>query len=90
MEISFDDDKRTRTLLERGLDFADAPGVFNGHHFTLEDDRRDYGELRFITVGLLKHRMVVLVWTERENCRHIISLRKANVREQEKYRHHLD
>jgi len=89
MQITFDSAKRDRALVERGVDFADAGRVFSGHHFTAEDDRTDYGEVRLITVGLLHGRMVVIVWTPRGAARRIISMRKANEREQNLYRHHL-
>jgi len=85
MKIDFDPAKREKTLAERGLDFAHAGEVFSGHHFTLQDQRRDYDEPRYITVGELDGSMVVVVWTPRgERCR-IISMRRANEREQEKY-----
>ncbi|MBF0296818.1 MAG: BrnT family toxin [Magnetococcales bacterium] len=49
-----------------------------------------YGEQRFITVGKLDDRMVVMVWTRREDTLRIISLRKANEREQGKYGSRVD
>ena len=52
---------------------------------SVEDDRQDYGETRFITIGFLDRRMVVVVWTQRGRARRIISLRKANDREQALY-----
>jgi uncharacterized DUF497 family protein len=55
----------------------------------LIDVRQEYGESRLITVGWLKERMVVLVWTPRGAARRIISMRKANEREQNLYRHRL-
>lgn len=85
MEISYDPDKRIRTLAERGLDFEDSAAVFAGKTVDYIDDRRDYGEVRWTSVGLLRGRMVVLVWTERGDVRHVISMRKANGREQEKH-----
>ena len=85
MEISFDPAKREKTLRGRGLDFADAPQVFGGLRIEQEDDRFDYGEVRMMTIGFLKERMVVVIWTQRDNIRHIISMRKANDREQAKY-----
>ena len=42
MEISFDPEKRARTLHERGLDFAQAEQVFAGPAFTQADERFDY------------------------------------------------
>lgn len=89
-EITFDPAKRERTLAERGLDFADAEIVLAGVKFQFVDDRLDYGEERITTVGLLKGRMIVVVWTRRGEKRHIISMRKANDREQRRYQSRLD
>ncbi len=85
MEITFDPAKRERTLRERGLDFMDAPLVLSGLRVEQEDDRFDYGEKRMMTVGYLRSRMVVVIWTQRGNTRQIISMRKANAREQATY-----
>ncbi len=88
MKITFDPAKRERTLLERGLDFARAPEIFASRHFS--DAVEVNGEKRFFTVGLLDGRIVVVVWTWREEIRRIISMRKANDREQQKYRQRMD
>ncbi|MEX3956124.1 BrnT family toxin [Trinickia sp. EG282A] len=85
MEIEFDANKRDKTLTERGLDFARAAEVFAGHHFTVEDARENYGELRYVTVGKVDGRMIVMVWTPRGEARRIVSMRKANDREQTRY-----
>ena len=85
MRISFDLAKRERTLAERGLDFNDAARVFAGSTVNYVDDRRDYGEVRWISVGYLDGRLLIIVWTQRGDSRHIISMRKANGREQEKF-----
>lgn len=90
MKISFDLQKREKTLTERGIDFADAGLVFEGLTLDFIDDRNDYGETRIITVGHLHGRMMVLVWTPRGETRHIISMRKANDREIKKYRQRLE
>ena len=82
MEISFDPDKRAKTLAERGLDFADAAIVFEGVTLEVEDTRRDYGEPRIICFGLLAGRMVVVGYTPRGAVRHVFSMRKANAREE--------
>jgi uncharacterized protein len=89
MTISFDPAKRARTLSERGLDFADAAGIFGGTVFTMLDDRFSYPEPRYITFGTLADRMVVVVWTPTDEGRRIISMRKANDREQQRYRNAL-
>jgi uncharacterized DUF497 family protein len=85
MEIEFDPAKRLLTLEQRGLDMNDASLVFSGLKMTLPDDRRDYGEPRWITVGFLNNRMVIVIWTPRNGKTRIISMRKANDREQENY-----
>lgn len=85
MEISYDPEKRAKTLAERELDFEDAVQVFAGSTIDLIDDRKEYGELRWISFGLLRNRMVALVWTPRKGRRHVISMRKANEREKEAY-----
>lgn len=90
MKISFDARKRADTLAHRGLDFADAPQVFAGRHLTLQDDRKDYGEPRFQSVGRLNGRMVMVVWTPRLEARHVISMRRCNDREQQRYAPWLD
>ena len=90
MKIEFDPAKRAATLRNRRLDFSDANAVFEGSTFTMVDDRADYGETRWITAGLLRGRMVVLVWSERGEARRIISMRKANEREAAKYGSRLD
>jgi len=73
-----------------GLAFEDAAELFAGPTFDHADDRRDYRETRIITVGWLRRRMVIVVWTARGDTRHIISMRKANDREQERYRQRLE
>lgn len=85
MEIEFNPSKRQSTLEERQLDMALAGEVFAGEHLTVEDDRFDYGETRFVTIGFMSGRMVVLVWPPRGDARRIISMRKANDREQKIY-----
>lgn len=89
-EIEYDEAKRLKTLEERGLDFARANEVFMSRELTFLDDRVDYGELRFNTFGHLDGRLVALVWTPRNENRRIISMRRANEREQERYQRALD
>ena len=85
MKIAFDPAKRAATLDARGLDFAHAGMVFDDFHFTLADERLDYGEPRFVSVGRLGAAVVVVVWTPREDARRIISMRHANGKERALY-----
>jgi uncharacterized DUF497 family protein len=90
MKFEFDSAKRNKTLEERGLDFERAVEVFAGVHLTAQDTRQEYIEDRFITVGHLDDRLVVLVWTPRDKVRRIISMRKANEREKAFYKSYVD
>lgn len=89
MRITYDPAKRAATLSERGLDFESAALVFAGDTLDAEDSRADYGERRIVTVGHLRGRMVIVVWTPRGDARHVISMRKANERERRRYRQRL-
>lgn len=64
---------------------ARADEVLAGPTLTVEDDRQNYGEDRFITIGFLDDAMVVLVWTPRDGAHRIISMRRANERERTLY-----
>ena len=86
MRMTCDPSKRQRTLAERGLDMRRAKEVFAEVHFTRADDRFDYGEPRFVTVGMLDSRVVVFVWTPRGSARRIISMRHCHEREAKRLR----
>ncbi len=90
MEISYDAEKRASILAVRGLDFDGAVHVFAGTELTIEDDRKDYGETRYLTMGPLDGRLVVVVWTPRGEKRHIITMWKANDREKKRYEAQLE
>ncbi len=89
MTVTFDPAKRAATIDARGLDFLDAVRVFDGPVFELEDARFAYPEPRMVTYGLLDDRLVAVVWTKTAEGRRIISMRKANDREQRRYRERL-
>jgi len=86
VELEWDEAKRESNLRKHGLDFRDAAQVLEGYTLELEDDREDYGEFRYIAVGLLRFMVVVLVYTPRENIYRIISMRKADSDEENFYR----
>ena len=64
---------------------ARADEVLAGATLTVDDDRQDYGEDRFITIGFLDATMLVLVWTPRNRVHRIISIRNVNERERTLY-----
>lgn len=59
-------------------------------HATFEDTRFNYGEPRFITFGMLEKRLIVIAHTPRGHKTRIISMRKANNREQKIYKERLE
>ncbi len=87
---SWDEDKRRTTLADRGLDFVDAEEIFGGRTITVPDERKKYGEKRFISAGWLRGRFVVVVWTPRNNGRRIISMRYGHADEEAYYREQMD
>jgi uncharacterized DUF497 family protein len=84
-KLTWDEVKREVTLLDRGLDFADAVYVLASIVFEYEDTRQVYGECRMICFGLLSNRLVVVGYVQRGRERHIFSTRKANDREKAKF-----
>ena len=89
MRFECDAAKNRCNFAKQGLDFADAELVFAGPCVTFVDDRVDYGEERFITLGLLAGRLVAIAHAPRGEATRIISMRKANRREQKKYQKRL-
>lgn len=85
MLIEFDEAKRLKTLIERGLDFRDVHLVWEDVHVDLPDDRRKYPEPRFQTYGYLGARLIMFAWTETEAGIRVISMRKCNDREKRKF-----
>ena len=85
MKFSWDHKKRAANVEKHGLDFFDADQVFHGPTFTFQDTRFDYGEERFITLGLLRGTVVVIAHTESGERVRVISMRKATKYEQEIY-----
>ena len=86
MEFEWDDHKAADNLQKHGIDFLDAIHVFlDPHRLEVEDDREEYGELRFKTIGLAQGRLLVVVYTYRQQHIRIISARKAERYERRKY-----
>jgi uncharacterized DUF497 family protein len=82
MRFTWDEHKRQSNLRDHGIDFRDASRVFSGSTFTFEDDRIDYDEQRFVTLGFLGGVAVSIVHTETPTVIRVISFRKATQREE--------
>ena len=89
MKYEWDLAKSASNVAKHGLDFEDAEHVFAGPCVTFVDSRFDYGEERLITLGLLAGRVVLIAHAPRGEKTRIISMRKANQREQKIYQKRL-
>lgn len=74
---TWDESKRRHNIRIHGLDFVGADAIWDFPTVTREDRRKNYGEKRLVTFGLLRGEVVVLVYVERDDDMHIISLRRA-------------
>jgi uncharacterized DUF497 family protein len=77
MHFSWSESKRKANIRTHGLDFIEAPRVFEGVTYTFEDDRISYIEQRFVTLGMLSGVTVSIVHTEDKHEIRIISFPKA-------------
>lgn len=89
MSFEWDKNKNKTNYEKHGLDFEDAALVFEGPTLTFEDDRNDMEKKRYITLGELEKRTVIIVHTFRNLNICIISMRKANERETQIYQKRL-
>jgi len=81
MEFDWHDAKSDRNLEERGFGFDFAAQIFFGRVLTNVDNREDYGEVRVKAIGEVDGIVIVVIYTDREEVRWIISARKANKKE---------
>lgn len=85
MRISYDPDKNQRNIRDRGLSFDSVAGFAFETAIYAVDERHPYGETRFVAVGMLAGRLHVLCFTEEPDGIRVISFRKANAREVNRY-----
>ena len=87
MRFEWDEAKRRSNLRDHEIDFAAIvwEKFFDGETVTRMDDRFDYGERRYLTLGLLKGKVVAVVHTEHDGIFRLISARKASKNEQDIY-----
>ncbi|MDQ3714154.1 MAG: BrnT family toxin [Acidobacteriota bacterium] len=85
MKFEWDENKRLINLKMHSIDFIDVQKIFDNEVYAVIDDRFDYEEIRFFTLGLLNGRVIAVAHTETDNVIRIISARKANKYDQKKY-----
>ena len=85
MQYEWDENKRIANLERHNVDFTEAAEFEWDTAIETIDDRYDYGETRWVTIGFINKKLHVMVYTIRRNKIRIISLRKANRREGDYY-----
>lgn len=85
MDFSFDPEKNARNIVLHGISFERAAEFEWSDALIIEDTRRDYGERRYQALGCIEIRLHMLIFTRRLDRFHVISLRKANKREERRY-----
>ena len=85
MRFTWSERKRGINLKEHGLDFTDAPRVFEGLTFSYEDDRRCLRRATLHNLGLLAGVPVSVAHTESDDEIRISSFRKATGREARRF-----
>lgn len=78
VEFEWDENKNEVNVEKHGFDFEDASEIFDSPMLVALDTRQNYGEDRWIGLGLLNHRVVVVVYTyQNTDTIRVISMRKA-------------
>jgi len=85
VRFEWDETKRLANIKIHAIDFVDLEVLFEGATVTVLDDRFDYGEERFVTLGLLNGVALVVIHTENDEVIRIISARKATKYEERNY-----
>ncbi len=88
--FEWDDEKARKNLANHKVSFDSATAVFHDPNAIVEIDNEP-SEERWRTIGLDANRVLVVIWTERKsNVTRIISARKANRHEQDRYYRQAD
>lgn len=84
--FEWDDIKAAKNYAAHGVSFEAARAVFKDP-FAIEwlDDRKPYGEDRFIIIGMVEDRLLYVAYTMRGEMVRIISARGAEPYEKRKY-----
>jgi uncharacterized protein len=85
VDFLWDTNKEIENIRKHGIDFETASFIWEGPILEKLDDRYDYGEERFIVIGTVDGRVLVVVYTRRGDARRLISARMASRRERREY-----
>ncbi|MBN2778949.1 MAG: BrnT family toxin [Bacteroidales bacterium] len=85
-KFQWDDNKNELNINKHQIDFNDAKKVFEDENILIsEDERKKYGETRWQVIGKMYNLIIFVAFTYRNEEVRIISARRANYREREKY-----
>lgn len=86
-KFEWDDNKNKLNITKHSVDFVDAIGIFDNQMFVWQDTRKEYAEKRYIGMGCINERAMIVIYAERPpNIIRLISCRRANRREQKKFK----
>lgn len=86
MTFEWDETKNRANIRKHGFDFTEAEEMFRGALLVRPDTREDYGERRWIGIGMVQGRVAFVAFAERPNDTiRIVSLRKADHEERKEY-----
>ena len=85
MQSEWDVRKRESNFEKHGVDFLKAALIFEGHTLRIKDDRKDYGEYRFVSIGIADGNVYAVTHTQRNDKIRIISAWKGGRKEYEQY-----
>lgn len=89
MQFEWNEEKRQDTIKDRGVDFLYAALIFEGETLTREDDREDYGETRFMSLGLVDGVPYIVIHTKRGDNTRLITAWKGGRGDYEKYKNRV-
>jgi|SRR5689334_19228013 uncharacterized DUF497 family protein len=86
MRFEWDEAKNRTNIRKHGFDFAEAEEMFRGVLLVRPDTREDYGEERWLGIGMVRGRVAFVAFTQlSQDAIRVISLRKADHEEREEY-----
>ncbi len=86
MQFDWDPKKAAVNLKKHEITFEFATGVFADIHRIDETDDGDYDEVRRAAIGLVHGQVLIVIYTERDDKTRLISARRTNAHEEERYR----
>jgi uncharacterized protein len=89
LEFEWDEKKRSEVQLSRGIDILAAALIFEGWVVTTADERNDYGEFRYRSIGMVDGECLVVVHATRGRMTRLITAWKANRNDRRAYENYL-